>query len=79
MLQIHQQENISITAGVSALPPRGLRIPQAAAYIGCTPWFVEEAIRQGRLKATKMGRPWVMFIEDLDAFIDQEKTRAAAA
>jgi excisionase family DNA binding protein len=79
VLQIHQQENVSIAAAASALPPRGLRIPQAAEYIGCSPWFVEEAIRQGRLKATKMGRPWVMFIEDLDAFIDQEKSKVGAA
>lgn len=60
-------------------PRRGYRIAQAAAYMGASPWFCEEAIRQGRLKATKMGRAWVVFIEDLDAFIDQEKSKAGAA
>jgi hypothetical protein len=37
------------------LPPRGLRILQAADYMGETPFFVEERIRSGELPALKLG------------------------
>ena len=73
------RDSFSSTPPIPFQPRRGYRIAQAAEYIGCTPWYCEEAIRQHRLKATKMGRAWVVFIEDLNTFIDQEKSKVNAA
>lgn len=49
---------------------RGLRIKEAADYIGSTPWFIEVAIRQRRIPAHKLGRHYVLFKDDLDNYIE---------
>jgi excisionase family DNA binding protein len=49
---------------------RGLRIKEAAEYIGSTPWFVEVAIRSKKIAAHKLGRHYVLFKDDLDAYIE---------
>ena len=56
---------------------RGLRIKEAAEYIGSTPWFVEVAIRSKTIPAHKLGRHYVLFREDLDAYIEQVRTGGA--
>lgn len=50
---------------------RGLRIKEAADYIGSTPWFVEVAIRSKTIPAHKLGRHYVLFKDDLDAFVNR--------
>ena len=55
------------------LPPRGLRIMDAAHYIGATPWYVEAAIRSGMLPALKLGQHYTILREDLDAFLDRKR------
>lgn len=74
-----------------ALPPatpifenrRGFRISEAAAYMGVSPWFIEEEIRkyvrdnsQG-LPALKLCRHYTILKEDMDAFLDRQRQTAA--
>jgi excisionase family DNA binding protein len=55
------------------LPPRGLRIMDAAHYMGVTPWYVEVVVRSGELPALKMGQHWTILREDADAFLDRKR------
>ena len=71
-MQSDKQALATITSGVA---PRGLRIPQAAAYIGVTPWFLEIAIRERRIPALRLGRAYTLLKEDLDSFLDSERQR----
>ena len=63
-LQIHHQ-----------ITPRLLSIPEAAAYIGGTNWFVEELLRDGKLEAVKVGKGRRIDRAVLDAWIDAEEAR----
>lgn len=55
----------------TSLPPRrAFNIYGAAEYCSCRCAAVEEAIRDGRLRARRLGRGFVITQEDLDAFID---------
>lgn len=60
------------------LARRGLRIREAADYIGSTPWFIEVAIRSQKIPAHKLGRHYVLFKDDLDAFVNTLRTGGAA-
>ena len=53
--------------------PRGLRIPDAARYMGLPPWTVEELVRSQKLPALKLSRHYTILREDADAFLDAEK------
>jgi excisionase family DNA binding protein len=57
---------------------RGLRIKEAADYIGSTPWFIEVAVRSKKISAHKLGRHYVLFKDDLDAFVNHLRTGGAA-
>ena len=69
------QEQSRAVANALPLPPRGLRISQAAEYLGTTPWFVEVAIREKRIPALRLGRAYTLLREDLDAFLDSERQK----
>jgi excisionase family DNA binding protein len=51
-------------------PRRAFNIFGAAEYCTCRCAAIEEAIREGRLRARRLGRGFVITREDLDAFID---------
>ncbi len=55
---------------VLSLRPRGLRPPAAAAYLGCTPFAIEEAMRSGALRFRIVGGSRVVAIEDLDKYFE---------
>jgi excisionase family DNA binding protein len=57
---------------------RGLRIREAAAYIGSSPWFVEVAIRSKEIPAFKLGRHYVLFKDDLDDYVNRLRSGGAA-
>ena len=57
-------------AGESLLPPRGLRIVQAARYAGVTAWFIRQAIWEGRLKARRCGKVVIVLRDELDRFLE---------
>ena len=56
---------------------RGLRIKEAADYIGATPWYLEILIRPNQVPAYELGRHYVLFREGLDTFIEKLKAKAA--
>jgi len=51
-------------------PRRAFNIYGAAEYCSCRCAAIEEAIRDGRLRARRLGRGFVITREDLDTFID---------
>ena len=51
-------------------PRRAFNIYGAAEYCSCRCAAIEEAIRDGRLRARRLGRGFVITREDLDAFVD---------
>ena len=56
---------------------RGYRIAEAAEYMGVSPWFVELKIRSKELPALKMCRHYTILKEDMDAFLDEQRNKAA--
>jgi excisionase family DNA binding protein len=52
-------------------------IPQAAALLGCTVRAIREAIWAGRIASTKLGKRFVISVEELRAFLRREAGRAA--
>jgi len=52
---------------------RGLRITDAANYMGVTPWYVEELVRSGELPALMLCRHYTILREDADAFLDRKR------
>jgi excisionase family DNA binding protein len=56
---------------------RGYRVAEAAKYMGVSPWFVELKIRSGELPALKLCRHYTILREDMDAFLDVQKRKAA--
>jgi len=56
---------------------RGLRIKEAADYIGATPWYLKILIRSKQVPDYKLGRHYVLFSEDLDTFIENLKAELA--
>jgi len=57
---------------------RGYRILDAATYMGVSPWYVELKIRSGELPALKLCRHYTILKEDMDAFLDSQRPRAAS-
>src|SRR6266849_6965923 len=55
------------------LPPRGLRIMDAARYAGLSPFYVETLVRSGELPALKLCQHYTILREDLDAFLDRKR------
>lgn len=68
--------NSSKSGSASLYQPRGLCIKQAAEYLGCTPWFIEVAIRSKKIPAHKFGHRYVLFKEDLDDYIERVRKGA---
>jgi excisionase family DNA binding protein len=55
------------------LPPRGLRIMDAANYAALSPFYVETLIRSGELPALKLCQHYTILKEDLDDFLDRKR------
>lgn len=55
---------------------RGLRIREAAEYMGVSPWFIELKIRSKELPALRLCRHYTLLREDLDAFLDAQRRSA---
>jgi excisionase family DNA binding protein len=56
-------------------PQRGFRIPEAAIYMGVSPWTVEVLIRSKQLNALKLSRHYTILRDDMDAFLDKAIVR----
>jgi excisionase family DNA binding protein len=67
------------STSLEVLPERrGLRIKEAAGYLGTTAWFIEVAVRTKKIPAHKLGRHYVLFKDDLDNYIERVRTGGAA-
>jgi excisionase family DNA binding protein len=49
-------------------------IPEAAEYMGRTPWAIREMVWKGKLPAVRDGRRILLDVEDLDRWIEANKT-----
>ena len=61
---------------VLSIQPRCLRPPAAAAYLGCTPFAIEELMRNGDLPFRIIGGARVIAVEDLDKYLDSVTTQS---
>jgi hypothetical protein len=76
----HHRKNPNEASGTSPtvvplLRPRGLRPPAAAAYLGTTPFEIEEATRSSALPFHIVGGACVIAVADLDKFFDSIQPR----
>lgn len=69
----NRRNEVAPGSGRFAIQPRLLRIPEAAAYLGATNWFVEELVRANSIPFLTVGKYRVIDICDLDAWIEKEK------
>jgi excisionase family DNA binding protein len=53
-----------------AIAPRCLRPPAAAIYLGTTPFYIEELMRNGELPFVLIGGARVVTIEALNKYVD---------
>jgi excisionase family DNA binding protein len=58
------------------IEPRMLNIKQSAAYMGATVWFIRSLIWDRRIPFCKFGNRLLIDRKDIDAYIDEQKTRA---
>jgi excisionase family DNA binding protein len=72
-----RKRNTVVEIPEPAVTPHGFRITEAAVYMGVSPWFVEQEIRAGRLRALKLCRHYTLLKEDLDAYLDDARDKAA--
>jgi len=72
MKPLQQAASPAPTAAESLLPPRGLRIVQAARYAGVSTWFIRQAIWEGRLKARRCGKFVIILRDELDLFLENQ-------
>jgi len=56
--------------------PRGLRIAEAACYLGATVSFVRIAIASGELPAARFGKRLILDRKDLDALLERSRVVA---
>ena len=45
-------------------------IREAAVIAGVTPWTVHRSVTEGKLRARKLGKSWVILHADLAVFLD---------
>lgn len=55
---------------------RGLRVQEAAAYIGGTVNFVRSLIADREVPALLLGKRHILLREDLDEYLDAQRRRA---
>jgi excisionase family DNA binding protein len=58
-----------------SLPPRGLRVAEAAQYAGATVSLMRTLISTGAVPAIRLGKRDVILRDDLDAYLDSLRRR----
>jgi excisionase family DNA binding protein len=53
-------------------------VSQAAVYMNCTHWYVEEAIRKGRIPFARLGKRFIVKRQDCDAHVESLKETVTA-
>jgi len=57
--------------------PRLLRISEAARYLSTTTWFIRSLIWSHSIPFLQLGKRHLIDVQDLDAYVDSQKTGAA--
>jgi excisionase family DNA binding protein len=60
-------------------PPRLLEVAHVAHRLSASQEFVRRLIRDGKLKAVRLGKRWRVDPVDLEAFINKQRTHDAPA
>ncbi|MHB8837682.1 MAG: DUF2283 domain-containing protein [Gemmatimonadaceae bacterium] len=60
-------------------PSPGMRLSEAAAFCGIKAASLRNQILNGRLKASKVGRDWLVDVNDLEAYLDGRSARGRRA
>jgi excisionase family DNA binding protein len=55
------------------LQPRGLKIPEAAAYSGMTVWAIRSLIWDRKIPYLKQGKSYIVLRDDLDAYLNSQR------
>ena len=61
-----------------ALAPRLVKVKQAAAYLGISPWKLRNFVQQGKIHFIEDGggkSPWRFDVRDLDEYIERARHR----
>jgi excisionase family DNA binding protein len=77
--KVHKEEMNTLQQAASLLPPRGLRIMEAARYAGVSTWFIRQAVWEGRLEARRCGKFVIILRDDLDRFLENLPTVAPSS
>ena len=77
---MRNKNNLGPVLGTTAscVPPRGMKIKQAAEYAALSPWHVELIVRSGELPALKLSRHYTILKEDLDAYLDRHRAKISS-
>ncbi|MCI0723826.1 MAG: excisionase family DNA-binding protein [Acidobacteria bacterium] len=57
---------------------RLVTLPEAAAYLGTTVWAIRCLIWDGRLARIRLGRRYLIDVDDLDGLVEALKRRETA-
>ena len=60
-------------------PSPGMRLSEAAVFCGLKAASLRNQILNGRLKASKVGRDWLVDVNDLEAYLDGRSARGRRA
>jgi excisionase family DNA binding protein len=63
---------------MSTTLPRFLTVQESAGQVGCSPWLIRKEIREGKLRAVRLGRVVRVLDEDLASFARGQTPGGAA-
>lgn len=52
--------------------PKALNVEEAAKQLSVSPWMVRSAIRKGELRAKRFGSRWLIPVDAIDEFLNDE-------
>jgi excisionase family DNA binding protein len=64
---------------MSTTLPGFLTVQEAADRVGCSPWLIRKEVREGRLRAVRLGRLVRVLDEDLASFARGQSPAGGAA
>ena len=76
---IRQTDSVPTGPLPTTIIPRMLRIQDVARYLSATNWFVEELLRNGKLRFVVAGKRKVVDVKDVDDWIEAQKKQEEPA
>ena len=58
------------------MTPRLMNVKDAASYLGATVWFVRSLVWSGEIASCRLGKRLLIDRQDLDQYVDRQKTKA---